>query len=214
MKKEEKTQRTRERILAAGIEEFGKNGYRRGSINAISASDINKGLIYHNFKDIDDLYLACVKRSLDDMVAHIQEDMKDPAVDYSTARLHFFTEYEAEARLFLEASVSPPEHLKKEIQTLRQPLEDLNRSEFEKILQKQTLRKGISTEDAYRWFAYPDGTPFTRQLWFAYMEDAFNLSFDEYHSEDEDFSKRLQEHEQNAKALINIILYGIAEKKK
>ena len=190
MKKEEKTQRTRERILAAGIEEFGKNGYRRGSINAISASDINKGLIYHNFKDIDDLYLACVKRSLDDMVAHIQEDMKDPAVDYSTARLHFFTEYEAEARLFLEASVSPPEHLKKEIQTLRQPLEDLNRSEFEKILQKQTLRKGISTEDA------------------------FNLSFDEYHSEDEDFSKRLQEHEQNAKALINIILYGIAEKKK
>lgn len=200
MKKEEKTQRTRERILAAGIEEFGKNGYRRGSINAISASDINKGLIYHNFKDIDDLYLACVKRSLDDMVAHIQEDMKDPAVDYSTARLHFFTEYEAEARLFLEASVSPPEHLKKEIQTLRQPLEDLNRSEFEKILQKQTLRKGISTEDAYRWFAY--------------MEDAFNLSFDEYHSEDEDFSKRLQEHEQNAKALINIILYGIAEKKK
>lgn len=200
MKEEEKTQRTRERILAAGIEEFGKNGYRRGSINAISASDINKGLIYHNFKDIDDLYLACVKRSLDDMVAHIQEDMKDPAVDYSTARLHFFTEYEAEARLFLEASVSPPEHLKKEIQTLRQPLEDLNRSEFEKILQKQTLRKGISTEDAYRWFAY--------------MEDAFNLSFDEYHSEDEDFSKRLQEHEQNAKALINIILYGIAEKKK
>jgi len=200
VKKEEKTQRTRERILAAGIEEFGKNGYRRGSINAISASDINKGLIYHNFKDIDDLYLACVKRSLDDMVAHIQEDMKDPAVDYSTARLHFFTEYEAEARLFLEASVSPPEHLKKEIQTLRQPLEDLNRSEFEKILQKQTLRKGISTEDAYRWFAY--------------MEDAFNLSFDEYHSEDEDFSKRLQEHEQNAKALINIILYGIAEKKK
>ena len=134
------------------------------------------------------------------MVAHIQEDMKDPAVDYSTARLHFFTEYEAEARLFLEASVSPPEHLKKEIQTLRQPLEDLNRSEFEKILQKQTLRKGISTEDAYRWFAY--------------MEDAFNLSFDEYNSEDEDFSKRLQEHEQNAKALINIILYGIAEKKK
>ena len=133
------------------------------------------------------------------MVAHIQEDMKDPAVDYSTARLHFFTEYEAEARLFLEASVSPPEHLKKEIQTLRQPLEDLNRSEFEKILQKQTLRKGISTEDAYRWFAY--------------MEVAFNLSFGQYDSPEEDFQTRLNKHETSAAALIDRILYGIAEKK-
>ncbi len=199
MRKEDKTQRTVERILTAGIEEFGRNGYRRGSLNAISASGINKGLIYHNFKDKDDLYLACVKRSLDDMVTSIQEAMQDPSVDYSNARLRFFAEHEAEARLFLESAVSPPDHLKKEIQTLRQPLEELNRSQFQKILDKQTLRKGISPEDAYRWFAY--------------MEVAFNLSFGQYDSENEDFRERLEKHEKNAAALIDRILYGIAEKK-
>lgn len=199
MRKEDKTQRTREKILAAGIEEFGRNGYRRGSLNAISASGINKGLIYHNFKDKDDLYLACVKRSLDDMVNNIQEAMQDPSVDYSTARLRFFAQHESEARLFLESSVSPPEHLKKEIQTLRQPLEELNRSEFRKILEKQTLRKGISAEDAYHWFAY--------------MEVAFNLSFGQYDSQEEEFKQRLEKHEKSAAALLDRILYGIAEKK-
>jgi AcrR family transcriptional regulator len=199
MRKEDKTQRTRQRILTASIEEFGRNGYRRGSINAISASGINKGLIYHNFKDKDDLYLACVKRSLDDMVTSIQEAMQDSAVDYSTARLRFFAEHEAEARLFLESTVSPPDHLKNEIQTLRQPLEQLNRAEFQKILEQQTLRKGISLEDAYRWFAY--------------MEVAFNLSFGQYDSPEEDFQTRLNKHETSAAALIDRILYGIAEKK-
>ena len=93
MRKEDKTLRTRERILHAGSEESGHNSYRRGSITAICASGINKGLIYHNFKDKDDLYLACVKRSLENMVANIQETMQDPAIDYSTARLHFFDQH-------------------------------------------------------------------------------------------------------------------------
>lgn len=48
MEKEEKTRLTKEKILKAGISEFGRNGYRGGSINAICASGISKGLIYHN----------------------------------------------------------------------------------------------------------------------------------------------------------------------
>ncbi|MCI6754369.1 MAG: TetR/AcrR family transcriptional regulator [Lachnospiraceae bacterium] len=199
MRKEDKTQRTREKILASGIEEFGRNGYRRGSINAISASGINKGLIYHNYKDKDDLYLACVKRSFDDMVSSITDSLQDPSVDYSTARLRFFAQHESEARLFLESSVSPPEHLKKQIRDLRKPLEELNRTEFKKILDKQTLRPGISTEEAYRWFAY--------------MEDAFNLAFGQFDSEEEDISQRLSKHETYAATFLDRILYGIAIKK-
>lgn len=199
MRKEDKTLRTRERILSAGIEEFGHNGYRRGSINAICASGINKGLIYHNFKDKDDLYLACVKRSLENMVASIRETMQDPAIDYSTARLRFFDQHQSQARIFLECSVYPPEHLRSQIQKLRQPLEDLNQAEFKKLLKKHSLRKGITTADAYSWFSC--------------MEDAFNISFSKYDQEEADITQRLAKHETFAAAFIDRILYGIVEKK-
>ena len=62
MKKEEKTEITKCKILAAAIQEFGANGYAAGSVNNICKTGINKGLIYHNYKDKDELYLVCVCR--------------------------------------------------------------------------------------------------------------------------------------------------------
>ena len=62
MKKEEKTELTKSKIFAAAIQEFGTNGYATGSVNNICKTGINKGLVYHNFKDKDELYLECVKR--------------------------------------------------------------------------------------------------------------------------------------------------------
>ena len=51
MKKQEKTQKTKERILAAALEEFGSKSYDAASVNSIcEAGQIPKGLIYHNFK--------------------------------------------------------------------------------------------------------------------------------------------------------------------
>ena len=49
MKREEKTRLTRERIISAGIKEFGTKGYSGASINSVSDSGIAKGLLYHNF---------------------------------------------------------------------------------------------------------------------------------------------------------------------
>ena len=53
MKKEEKTELTKKKILAAALQEFGTNGYRGASLNAICESGIPKGLLYHNFKNKD-----------------------------------------------------------------------------------------------------------------------------------------------------------------
>lgn len=45
------TQKTKERILAAALEEFGRKSYDAASVNSIcEAGQIPKGLIYHNFK--------------------------------------------------------------------------------------------------------------------------------------------------------------------
>lgn len=60
MKRAEKTELTVSRILEAALEEFGANGYAGGTVNNICKRGINKGLIYHNFKDKDELYLVCL----------------------------------------------------------------------------------------------------------------------------------------------------------
>ena len=43
MKKEEKTELTRKRILAAAMKEFGENGYQGASLNRICDIGIPKG---------------------------------------------------------------------------------------------------------------------------------------------------------------------------
>ena len=60
MKQREKTELTVQRILSAAIAEFGVNGYAGGAVNNICKAGINKGLIYHNFKGKDELYLTCL----------------------------------------------------------------------------------------------------------------------------------------------------------
>ena len=73
MKKQEKTQKTKERILAAALQEFGTKSYDTASINSIcEIGKISKGLIYHNFKGKDELYLLCVKKSYDELVVALK----------------------------------------------------------------------------------------------------------------------------------------------
>lgn len=62
MKKQEKTQKTKERILAAALQEFGTKSYDTASINSIcEIGNIPKGLIYHNFKEKCSAYFKHTK---------------------------------------------------------------------------------------------------------------------------------------------------------
>lgn len=109
MKQKEKTEITREKIFMSAIKEFGTNGYALGSINNICKTGINKGLVYHNFKDKDELYLECVKRSLNDLIGYVAENKADESfVKYMDARRKFFDANEYEAYIFLEARTNPP----------------------------------------------------------------------------------------------------------
>ena len=69
MKKEEKTKQTCEKIVHAATIEFGSRSYDAVSLNAICGKyQIAKGLIYHNFKNKDELYLYCVKKSFEKLM--------------------------------------------------------------------------------------------------------------------------------------------------
>ena len=60
MKREEKNSLARQRILDAALEEFSSRGYEGASLNTVCAEKgISKGIIYHHFKDKDELYLLC-----------------------------------------------------------------------------------------------------------------------------------------------------------
>ena len=105
MKKEEKTQRTKERILAAAIVEFGTKSYDSASINTICAeSQISKGLLYHNFKGKDDLYLQCVSLCYQEMLSYIQQREPTPEdfdiPKWLAIRQSFFAEYPHYSNIF------------------------------------------------------------------------------------------------------------------
>ncbi len=71
MKRAERTELTVAKILEAALEEFGAKGYSGGTVNNICKRGINKGLVYHNFKDKDALYLACLEAGCKKLVGMI-----------------------------------------------------------------------------------------------------------------------------------------------
>ena len=111
MKQLEKTRITRDRIISAAMDEFGKSGYSGASLNNICEHGIPKGLIYHNFKGKDDLYLSCVEICFNGLTEYINTaEVGNDLQKYISARLCYFRENENEAHIFLMQYCSLPEH--------------------------------------------------------------------------------------------------------
>jgi len=73
MKREERNQISRQRILESAAKEFAEKGYGLSSINVICAEgDISKGILYHYFKDKDELYLTCIQDCFDGLTAYLK----------------------------------------------------------------------------------------------------------------------------------------------
>lgn len=199
MKQSERTEQTKERIIAAATEEFGTFGYGESSLNNIcSKYDIAKGLIYHNFKDKDTLYLACVSRCFSEVMAHISKHMD--AIDletYMSLRYGFFAEHPLYARIFFEGILQPPTKLKEKIVEQRREFDLMNREIYRSALKKLTLRSGVSEEQALSYF----------QL----MQEMFNGYFSSSAYGGSDFSDVIAEHEEKLNQILDIMLYGIAK---
>ena len=123
MKQAEKTERTVSRILAEATAEFGQNGYAGGTVNHICKRGISKGLIYHNFKGRDELYLTCLKESCKKLETLIRQN-----------------------------GSQPQPHLADEIHETMLPLDELNEQIYRAAVSSVTLRDGITEEDALHYF--------------------------------------------------------------
>ena len=76
MKRGEKNQQTRRRIMDSALAEFSKRGYGASSVNTIcGAQDLSKGIIYHYFETKDALYLACVEECFQLLTQYLKEGL-------------------------------------------------------------------------------------------------------------------------------------------
>lgn len=200
MRQEEKTELTKAKILGAAMEEFGINGYANGSINNICKKGINKGLIYHNYKDKDELYMICVKKSCERMIDFMDQENAESSMDqYMNARMRFFKENTSEAHIFFEALLDPPQHLKVQIREAMKDFEALNVRMYEKTISGLTLRENVSKEDALRYFSL--------------FQEMFNVYFCSPAFQTMDFEEKIQIHESTIPRILNFMLYGIAERR-
>lgn len=160
MKREEKNQLSRQKILESAIKEFGDRGYGLSSINTIcSEGNISKGILYHYFKDKDELYLACVKEVFDGLTKAFKDaaapgplGMEEGFKQYFDRRMVYFGDYPDSQKIFCEAIVSPPPHLRAEIQGIKSEFDCLNVDILTSLLGQVKLCPGITTEEVVEIF--------------------------------------------------------------
>ena len=198
MKRSEKSELTVAKILDAAMVEFGMNGYTGGTVNNICKTGINKGLIYHNFKDKNDLYLSCLKISCDKLVEYVEsKNCSNDMMQYMKIRMDFFMEYPNEADILFESLLNPQPQLQIEIQEAMREFDALNERIYRNTIKKLTLRKNVTMEDAMSYF---------RQV-----QTMFNGYFSSPAYQNIALDEKVKIHETNIPKLFNFMLYGIAK---
>lgn len=199
MKQSEETALTISKILSAAIEEFGVHGYSAGSINRICGHGIQKGLIYHNFKDKDALYLACVQQSCEKILREMDDANADlEFLEHMKLRMQLWVRFPLESHIFFEALLSPPKKLIPQLQTILEPWEAMTRRVYYRLLPHLTLRTGVSEKEALQYFSL--------------MQQMFHWFFTSPHYQKLSISEKSMEHETHLPKLIDYMLYGVAQK--
>lgn len=207
MKQEEKTKRTKERILAAAMVEFGEKSYDAASINTIcSESGISKGLLYHNFVSKEELYLQCVRQSYQTMMGYLKaqefdfDDVQGCLGKMLEQRQTFFDENPSEANVFFRSLLMPPKHLLGDIQEIRQETETFYAGCYRAMLRNLTLREEITEEMALQ---YVSG-----------ILEMFNTLFQRRAEQGSDYRALIQDHEGKLPRMLDMMLYGIAKEER
>ena len=203
MKREEKNQQTRRRILESALAEFAEQGYGASSVNTISNGEgLSKGIIYHYFPTKDDLYLACVEECFQMLTGHLQshtnmvgQTAEERLEQYFRVRLDFFEQNPQYQRIFCDAVIMPPAHLEASIQEKKAPFDRFNIDSLNQMLEPVSLRSDLSREDVVDTF---------RQY-----QDYINARYQMTGSEKID----IRDHEESCRRALRILLYGVVERK-
>ena len=206
MKRAEKNALSRQRILDAAMREFSEKGYDAASMNTICAeNEISKGIIYHYFKDKDELYLLCVADCFNGLTAHLgawaesrENNIEARLRQYFDARLHYFVENPVCLGIFLNAVLYPPAHLAAELAEVRREFDAQNVAILTELLGSASLRRGMTVSAVVDDFRM-------------YM-DYFNAKYRAVLEEADSAELALREHEERCHRQLEILLYGVLDK--
>ncbi|MGN0788977.1 MAG: TetR/AcrR family transcriptional regulator [Christensenellales bacterium] len=200
MQKQQKTQLSKERIINAAIGEFGRSGYKKGTLNNVCARGIPKGLLYHNFRSKDELYLQVVERAFDSFDVYIRQRGADRDVkSYLEARLGFLKEQSDLCRILFEAVIQPPAKLQRQIKKIRSKFDDLNDRLYFDVIEKLSLREGVSKREAENYFHI--------------VQDMFNGYFGNMLFSGASVEEIASKHEEILPKFVEYMIYGIVADK-
>ena len=142
MKREEKNQQTRRRIMDSALMEFAQRGYGGSSVNNICAAQgVSKGIIYHYFDSKDALYLSCVEECFQLLTEHLRTRVPAPEgqvqkqlEDYFACRMDFFRMHPVYQPIFCETVINPPSNLQEAIRACKRGFDRLNADILEGML--------------------------------------------------------------------------------
>lgn len=202
MKREAKNALSRQRILDAALREFSR-GYESASLNNVCAENgISKGIIYHYFKDKDELYLMCVGMCFDaltDYLGKLARTLTGSANErletYFDARLRFFADYPLYLGVFLDAAFELPAKQRAKVAQCRKEFDALNVSVLTEILKTEPLREGLCVETIVEDFRM-------------YM-DYFNFHLSGRGDMTPCNEAALREHERICHRQLDILLHGV-----
>lgn len=201
MKKAEKTEITKEKIIKAAVSEFGAYGYDGATVNQICRQySISKGLIYHNFENKGALYLCCVETAVNDFIAymsafHFGTDFKQ----YMQERYKFFKQNADYGRLIFNAVNSEDKVFCDRLREIRSRFDAFNASLYLSALDSVKLRDGVSRADALQYYML--------------LQDMLNSYISITGTADSDKTV-LDSHEKSLEKILDYMLYGIAEEQK
>ena len=119
-----------------------------------------------------------------------ESDTERQLEEYFAVRMSFFTEYPIYQRIFCEVMITPPTHLETKIQECKRNFDQLNIQILDKLLAPLSLRPPITKGEVIETF---------RQF-----QDFINIKYP---------VTEFEAHEQSCKRALNILLYGVIDRR-
>lgn len=202
MNRNEKNQQTRQKIIHSALLEFSGKSYGEASLNTVCAlGNLSKGIIYHYFKDKDELYLICVKECFDALTNYLKNFSvsNDSPIDealqlYFETRIAFFSKNPLYLKLFCSVLMTPPAHLLTALVEIKKEFDSLNLTLLTKLLEKVKLRGDVTTAEVVEEFRE--------------YQDFINTRYQMQTSDE----LTLAGHEKRCSRSLEILLYGVIER--
>ncbi|MGN0469022.1 MAG: TetR/AcrR family transcriptional regulator [Acutalibacteraceae bacterium] len=199
MKKDLKTEITKEKILKAATEEFALYGFDGATVNQICKKHgISKGLVYHNFKSKEDLYLRCIQNAADEFVSYMSRyEFGTDFKFYMSERYKFFEAHPDYSRLIFAVVLTDNNEFSEKIKNVKRRFDEFNESVYLCAINNIKLRKGVSKKDALEYYSL--------------LQDMLNGYLSGERSSKINFDFIFHNHEKNLERILDFVLYGIAE---